>query len=98
MLVRIVKLTIREDKISDFIHNFETNKMAIRNFPGCRFLELYRDKHDPEIFFTYSYWEDEKDLEAYRHSTLFKGIWKLTKTWFNGKPEAWSVDKIDSIA
>ncbi len=97
MLVRIVKLTFKNDKIADFLINFDKNKEHIRNFKGCCFLELYRDKNNPSIFFTYSYWEKEKDLENYRSSTLFQGIWKTTKMWFDDKPEAWSVGKIESL-
>lgn len=94
MFVRIVKLSFHPEKIPTFLTNFENQKELIRNFKGCRLLELYRDKQNSNIFFTYSYWETEQDLENYRNSELFKGIWANTKIYFNNKPEAWSVDKI----
>ncbi|EGV42325.1 antibiotic biosynthesis monooxygenase [Bizionia argentinensis JUB59] len=97
MLVRIVKLGFEDQHIKTFLENFETNKKAIRNFEGCEFLELYRDKNNINIFFTYSYWKTESDLENYRHSDLFKEIWSVTKPLFNMKPEAWSVDKLESL-
>lgn len=97
MFVRIVKLSIADVHVDEFLSMFETKKELIRNFPGCQYLELYRDKHNTNIFFTYSYWTAESDLEAYRHSNLFKGIWAKTKAMFNGKPEAWSVDKLVSL-
>ncbi|RZJ52342.1 MAG: antibiotic biosynthesis monooxygenase, partial [Flavobacterium sp.] len=56
MFVRIVKMGFQEDKIDAFLTNFDEVKQHIRNFPGNRFLELYRDKKDPTVFFTYSYW------------------------------------------
>lgn len=96
MFVRIVKLSFKPEKIKTFLKNFENQKELIRNFKGCRLLELYRDKTNPEIFFTYSYWETEQDLENYRNSELFKGIWANTKIYFNDKPGAWSVDKLSS--
>lgn len=96
MFVRIVKLSFKPEKIKTFLKNFENQKELIRNFKGCRLLELYRDKTNPEIFFTYSYWETEQDLENYRNSELFKGIWANTKIYFNDKPEVWSVDKLSS--
>ena len=77
--------------------NFNLIKERIRNFKGCSFLELYRDKNQPNIFFTYSYWDTEADLENYRNSTLFKEVWANTKSFFNDKPEAWSVDKVVSL-
>jgi hypothetical protein len=97
MLVRIVKMSFSENKIEDFLNNFEENKNQIRNFKGCNLLELYRDKNNPNVFFTYSYWTSETDLEHYRQSDLFKNVWSKTKPLFNAKPEAWSVDKVENL-
>jgi len=97
MFVRIVKLSFEPSHIETFLENFEAQKNDIRAFKGCQFLELYRDKQHTNIFFTYSFWEHEDDLEAYRHSSLFKGIWAKTKPMFNAKAEAWSVDKLASL-
>ncbi len=97
MLVRIVKLSFHQDKIPAFLENFELVKNQIRNFPGNRLLELYQDKTNASIFFTYSYWESEEELENYRKSELFTEVWDFTKQLFNDKPEAWSVDKLDRL-
>jgi heme-degrading monooxygenase HmoA len=97
MLVRIVKLSFHQDKIPAFLENFELVKNQIRNFPGNRLLELYQDKTNASIFFTYSYWDSEEDLENYRKSELFIEVWDFTKQLFNDKPEAWSVDKLNSL-
>ncbi|SDS25337.1 hypothetical protein SAMN04515667_1755 [Formosa sp. Hel1_31_208] len=97
MFVRIVKMSFDPKAIEEFLANFERNKLHIRGFEGCEFLELYRDKHNTNIFFTYSYWQTETHLEAYRHSELFKSVWSKTKPLFNAKPEAWSVDKVASL-
>lgn len=97
MLVRIVKLSFHEEKIPAFLENFELMKEKIRNAPGNRFLELYQDRNNKSIFFTYSYWETEEDLENYRNSELFYDIWTYTKQFFNDKPEAWSVNKLASL-
>lgn len=93
MFVRIVKMGFKPEKVEEFLIIFNAKKEFIRNNNGCQLLELYRDKNDPSIFFTYSYWETEQDLENYRNSDLFKGVWAQTKILFNIKPEAWSVDK-----
>ena len=97
MFVRIVKLSFHEENIPAFLGNFELMKNHIRNSPGNRFLELYQDKNNPCIFFTYSYWETEDDLENYRKSALFDEVWTFTKKLFNDKPEAWSVNKLVSL-
>jgi heme-degrading monooxygenase HmoA len=98
MLVRIVKLSFQEEHIPAFLENFELMKEQIRNAPGNRFLELYQDKNNKSIFFTYSYWETEADLDNYRNSALFDEVWTFTKKLFNAKPEAWSVEKLVSLA
>ena len=97
MFVRIVKMSFEPSKVDIFLKNFNNSKEKIRNKSGCRLLELYRDKNEPSIFFTYSYWESEQDLENYRNSDLFKSVWAKTKVLFNDKPVAWSVDKVDSL-
>ena len=93
MLVRIVKLTFKEEHIPTFESLFASTKHKIRSSNGCTFLELYQDKNNPSIFFTYSYWEDESFLNTYRHSDFFKEVWKKTKILFADKPQAWSVHK-----
>ncbi|TXD47277.1 putative quinol monooxygenase [Polaribacter sp. IC073] len=93
MFVRIVKMSFHQEHIATFESIFEEKKQFIRASKGCNLLELYQDKNNPEIFFTYSYWETPQDLENYRTSKLFTTVWAKTKALFNAKPEAWSVDK-----
>ncbi|MDG1729754.1 MAG: antibiotic biosynthesis monooxygenase [Algibacter sp.] len=97
MLVRIVKMGFYKQNIEVFLQNFDDTKTRIRAFEGCNFLELYRDKNDPSIFFTYSYWESEAALENYRKSELFNTVWSKVKPLFSIRPEAWSVDKLQSL-
>jgi len=97
MLVRIVKLGFYKQNIDVFLNNFENNKAKIRAFDGCTFLELYRDKNNPGIFFTYSYWESDAHLQAYRKSAIFKSAWRTIKPLFSIRPEAWSVDKLETL-
>jgi autoinducer 2-degrading protein len=97
MFIRIVKMSFAKENIPAFLENFEIIKEKIRNAPGNRLLELYQDKNNKCIFFTYSYWETEEDLENYRKSELFNTVWAFTKKLFNDKPEAWSVDKLVSL-
>ena len=97
MIIRIVKMSFSENNIEAFLNIFNANKIAIRNFEGCSFLELYRDKNDPNVFFTYSYWYTEAALKNYRQSVLFKNVWAKTKTLFDKPAAAWSVDKVETL-
>lgn len=97
MFTRIVKMDFRAEEIPTFLSNFNLIKGNIRNFPGCLFLELYQDKHEKNVFFTYSRWQSEQDLENYRQSELFKNVWSQTKPLFQNKAKAWSVDTLYSL-
>jgi len=95
MIRRIVKLSIKDDEISAFKKLFQDNQHIIMSFDGCNHAELWQDKNQPNTFFTYSLWDSENDLDNYRHSEIFKGIWTETKKKFNDKPKAWSLNKLD---
>ncbi|MEM8906256.1 MAG: antibiotic biosynthesis monooxygenase family protein [Bacteroidota bacterium] len=97
MIKRIVKLTFQLDKTDDFLAVFAENRLQIRQFPGCNYLEVWRDQQDPRIFFTYSFWESEAALNAYRHSDLFKSTWQQTKALFADRPQAWTVTLHDIV-
>ncbi|MEM6516234.1 MAG: antibiotic biosynthesis monooxygenase family protein [Bacteroidota bacterium] len=94
MLIRIVRLSFNSEHVEEFLNNFEINKSKIRNFKGCEKLELLRDKNHENVFFTYSYWNSDVDLENYRNSELFASVWAKTKILFNDKPQAWSVERL----
>lgn len=92
MIYRIVKMSFEHGKEKDFLAVFEASKDKIRAFEGCEHLQLWQDRKASNVFFTYSHWRTEADLENYRHSALFRSTWAKTKIHFNAKPEAWSVD------
>ncbi len=97
MLIRIVRMTFEPEKVSDFLKNFEENKKAIRNFPGCQHLELWQDENEKNILLTYSHWESEKALNQYRDSELFKTVWRYTRSLFSAPPTAFSSKKLQEV-
>jgi quinol monooxygenase YgiN len=90
MITRIVKLTFDAQHVQDFLNVFDENAYKIRAFEGCQSMILLRDKTNRNVFFTYSIWNDETDLEHYRKSELFAKVWGTVKPFFGAKPEAWS--------
>ncbi len=98
MLIRIVKLTFKPENIASFKQIFEESKPIILQFNGCTLLESYQDINNPNIFFTYSHWDTESDLNNYRVSDFFKNVWGNTKKLFSEKPEAWSVERVQKIS
>jgi len=88
MIIRVVQLTIRPDSLDEFLTLFEGIKHLIRASKGCHDLELLRDVRYPNVVSTFSKWENEDALEAYRDSDLFKSSWKKTKPLFAARPTA----------
>jgi len=84
-------MSFHSEKIENFLSIYKANWQHIKNFDGCSHVELLRDEVDRNIFFTYSLWESEKHLNAYRESELFSKVWSRVKVLFNDKPQAWTV-------
>lgn len=91
MINRIVKMQFAPENSEAFRELFFNTKDKIRHFKGCLHLELWESREEPGVFFTFSQWESENDLETYRNSELFQTTWKHTKALFSGKPEAWTL-------
>lgn len=94
MLTRIVKMTFQENEIETFKKVFQENGNKIRSSKGCLSVDLMQDIKQKNIFFTYSIWESEQDLNNYRMSDLFREVWANTKILFADKPQAWSLKKM----
>ncbi len=93
MLIRIVRMEFDPQKVDDFLALFETVKNKIASFPGCTHLQLCKDAQLDHVYYTFSQWQSEDNLEEYRHSDLFIDTWAKTKVLFGGKPNAYSLLK-----
>jgi heme-degrading monooxygenase HmoA len=78
----------------EFEKIFQERKILIAAFDGCRGVELLRDIHSVNTYFTVSLWESEQQLEHYKNSALFQETWTTVKPWFVQPPQAWSVREI----
>lgn len=96
MIKRIVRMRFREEEVENFLEVFESSKNKIRNFEGCRHLELWQHQDEPTEIYTYSIWDHPNALEKYRVSDLFKSTWAKTKPLFREKAKAWSVRLIST--
>ncbi|MFN5622186.1 MAG: putative quinol monooxygenase [Flavobacteriales bacterium] len=86
-------MTFRTDTAETFLSIFEQYKSRIRHTQGCTHLSLLRDVNQPTVFFTYSHWEAEEYLEAYRLSATFGDVWPQVKPLFGAPAEAWTVSE-----
>ena len=99
MIVRIVKMTFRLEEVIRFQELFEGWRHRIIAFPGCQRLQLLHDRADDRVFFTVSEWDGPADLEAYRRSEVFAGVWPVVKGMFAEPAAAWTVDRqLDMMA
>ena len=60
-------------------------------------MRLYTEAGDPDVFFTFSVWESAAHLDAYRNSKLFAETWAATKALFADKPQAWSMEELETV-
>ena len=91
MIIRIVKMEFQESKVPDFLQNFSDSVDRIKSFSGCSHVKLLQDESDPCVFFTYSHWDSEDHLNAYRNSDFFRTVWSRTRKLFRSAPQAWSL-------
>lgn len=90
MLIRIVRMTFMPEHTEAFLKIFQATKDQIREMPGCQHLELWQDASAPNVYCTYSHWESEAALNAYRQSALFGEVWPATKALFAAPAQAFS--------
>lgn len=82
MIVRIVQLQFERSK-SEWAKELVLNiSSKVRSFSGCHHLEVLFDIHHPGRVVTYSHWDDELALNAYRDSEIFKTFWASIKPLF----------------
>ena len=85
-------MSFMEENVENFLEIFWEVRDKIEQVQGCHSVELLKDINDSSVMFTYSIWEDEESLNAYRKSDLFGKTWSRTKELFKVPAEAWSLD------
>lgn len=83
-------MKVKQEKLEEFRAIYESVCDRIRAFPGCTFLQLLLDTDGEGNLYTISHWRSEKDLDAYRHSPFFRGVWDRLKPLFRDRPWAQS--------
>jgi quinol monooxygenase YgiN len=90
MIIRLVCMKIKPEKLEEFRAIYESVCDRIRTFPGCTFLQLLLDADGECNLYTISHWQSVEHLDAYRHSAFFQGVWERLKPLFRDRPWAQS--------
>lgn len=91
MIIRIVRMSFRNENVDEFLSIFKMINEKIRAFEGCTYLSLHQDHEQKNVYFTVSHWKSKDDLEAYRQSLLFKETWSEVKLLFDEQPKAFTL-------
>ncbi len=94
MVIRIVRLHLKENRSERFKELFYASKPEILKFAGCQQVDLFVDKNDTNIYYTHSLWDTEEHLNDYRESKFFEGTWREVKKLFADKPQAFSMESV----
>ena len=94
MVIRIVELHIQKDKLENVKLLLAEVAPKVRGMAGCTHLNILEDLYNSGHITTYSYWETEADLNAYRNSEVFKTFWAAIKPLFELPARAWSSDSL----
>lgn len=93
-MIRIVRLELKPEHAIEFEEFFKKTQSTIAAMPGCNGVELYKDADQSNVYYTHSYWDSVADLDIYRKSDFFVKTWAYTKTLFQNKAQAFSLNEI----
>ncbi len=94
-VTRLVRIYFQPDKVDEFLAFYQQLRPQIARQPGCISVQLLRQANDPAAFATWSVWESQAALDAYRTSEFFRSFWPQVKTWFRQPAEAVSFDPVE---
>lgn len=97
MVIRLVELSIQKDKLPIAKKLLDDVAPKVRNSPGCTHLRILMDLHKTAHITTYSHWNSEADLNAYRKSDVFKNFWAQIKPLFAVSAKAWSSESLHHL-
>lgn len=80
------KLTIKADKVDDFIAAAKTIIAASRAEPGCVSYTLYQDPYNKTVFFFFEEWKDQAAIDTHFAMPHFKAFGAAIKDLVDGPP------------
>ncbi len=94
MILRVVKMELIEKKVELFelfMKNLKDEKLKQE---GCLHHDIFCDKDNSLIYFSYTIWATEKYLKKYKKTELFKEVTRTIRTLCFKEPIAWTVENV----
>lgn len=79
-------MSFRAAEVEQFTRLYHAARPTILAQPGCQSVILVQDIERPTVFVTWSVWDDEAALEAYRTSAFFQDFWPNVRALFDAPP------------
>ena len=97
MIKRVVRLTLKDDaSINAFQEIYRSRNPFTKGVKGCREVKVLKDVDHDDVYYTFSIWDSNEDLEAYRQSNYFAETWPMVKAQLAKRAEAFSMTEIDT--
>lgn len=94
MILRIVKMELKETNI-DLFHLFMKNlKDEKLKLEGCLHYDYFCDKQNEHIYFSYTIWVTDRHLKKYKKTELFKEVTRTVRNLCKKEPIAWTVENV----
>ncbi|MFN0071240.1 MAG: putative quinol monooxygenase [Chloroflexota bacterium] len=88
MLTLMVKLTVKPERVDEFLTALEANgRAAVRDEPGCYRFDVSRGIDDSSIIYLYEVYADEAALDAHRLAPHYIKWRDLVKDWYAADAE-----------
>jgi len=88
MLTLMVKLSVKPEKVDEFLAALEVNgRSAVRDEPGCYRFDVSRGIDNPSIIYLYEVYADEAALDAHREAPHYIKWRDTVKDWYSAEAE-----------
>lgn len=76
-----------------FKQTLKDYQKALKEQKGCMHLDMFSDKKEKDIFYSYTIWDNDTNLKKYRKSALYKELSGKILPLCDKEPKAWTVDE-----
>lgn len=95
-LIMIAELTVRSDRIEEFLDYTVANLRISREYPGNLFFDILVDEKEPERVVFYEIWESAEAQQAYMAMRVQAGDLTRLMSLLAGEPRFTALRRVDA--